>query len=140
MRRLSDIGHRLFSREVIQQELQNADRFTAARHRSEQPSASLLVDHLDDLGGKRAAVRRPDECHVLRGLLPLQAPFPPAWPRRISDCPLKSAIKKLTSRASIASASAPASTSAAATGGAASTAASNEFKFNGKCRSSPTQP
>jgi hypothetical protein len=49
----------------------------------------------------------------------------------ISDRPLKSAIRKLTSRASIASASAPASTSTAATGGAASTAASNAFKLNG---------
>src|SRR6266487_885769 len=67
-------------------------------------------------------------------------PFPPEWPSRISDRPLKSAIKKLTSRAPIASASALASASTAATGGAASTAASNEFKFNGKCRFSPISP
>ena len=68
------------------------------------------------------------------------APSPPEWPRRISDCPLKSAIRKLTSRAPIASASAPASTSTAATGGAASTSASNEFKFSGDRRSSPIRP
>jgi hypothetical protein len=51
-----------------------------------------------------------------------------------SERPLKSAIRKLTSQAPIASASAPASTSTAATGGAASTAASSEFKFNGDRR------
>src|SRR5437016_13913582 len=46
VRRLSDIGHRLLSREVIKQKLQNADRFTAAGHRREQPSAAVLVAHL----------------------------------------------------------------------------------------------
>jgi hypothetical protein len=54
----------------------------------------------------------------------------------MSDRPLKSAIRKLTSRAPIASARAAASTSTAATGGATSTAASNEFKFNGRCATS----
>src|SRR6478609_4033753 len=49
VRRLSDIGHRLFGRELIQQELENADRFTAAGHGREQPSAAILVDHLDSL-------------------------------------------------------------------------------------------
>jgi hypothetical protein len=61
-------------------------------------------------------------------------------PSRISERPLKSAIRKLTSRAPIASASAPASTSTAATGGAASTAASNAFKFNGDRRRSSISP
>jgi hypothetical protein len=65
---------------------------------------------------------------------------PPEWPNRISDRPLKSAIKKLTSRAPIASASAPASASTAVTGGAASTAASNEFKFSGDRRPSAISP
>jgi len=58
----------------------------------------------------------------------------------MSDRPLKSAIRKLTSRAPIASASAAASTSTVATGGAASTAASSEFKFKGDCRLCPTSP
>jgi hypothetical protein len=49
-------------------------------------------------------------------------------------------IRKLTSRAPIASASAPASTSTAATGGTASTAASNAFKFNGDRRRSSISP
>ena len=61
------------------------------------------------------------------------APFPPEWPSRISARPLKSAMRKLTSRAPIASASSAASTSIAATGAAASAAASNEFKFSGVC-------
>ena len=67
------------------------------------------------------------------------APAPPEWPSRISDRPLKSAIRKLTSRAPIASASAAASTSTAATGGAASTAASNEFRFSGVWRPHPSR-
>jgi hypothetical protein len=49
-------------------------------------------------------------------------------------------MRKLTSRAPIASASAVASTSTAATGGAASTAASNEFKLSGTRRPSFISP
>src|SRR6059036_2197564 len=67
-------------------------------------------------------------------------PVPPEWPSRISERPLKSAIRKLTSRAPIASASSPASTSTAATGGAASTAASNAFKFTGDRPLAPISP
>src|SRR5207248_8376471 len=76
MRRLSDIGHRLLSREVIQQELQHADRFTTAGHRREQPSAAILADHLDGLSSKRPPLWRPNQWHAFRSLLPLQAPFP----------------------------------------------------------------
>src|SRR5215218_7318572 len=42
-------------------------------------------------------------------------------------------MRKLTSRAPMASASSAATTSTAATGGAASTAASKEFRFSGDC-------
>src|SRR5215208_4732052 len=136
VRRQSHIGHRPLKREVLQPQLQNTDRFTAAGYRREQASSTMLAEHLDGLGGQRSPVRRPDHRHPLRRLLSLQ----PEWPSRISDRPLKSAIRKLTSRAPIASANAPASTSTAATGGAASTAASNEFKFRGECGLSPTSP
>ena len=51
VRRQSHIGHRLLNREVLQPQLQNTDRFTAAGHRREQASAAILDDHLDGLGG-----------------------------------------------------------------------------------------
>jgi hypothetical protein len=73
---------------------------------------------------------------------------PPDWPSRISDSPLNSAIRKLTSRASIASASAAAehidrpdrlAASTAASNEVKFKAASNEVKFKRECRA-PTHP
>src|SRR5881392_3899356 len=131
VRRQSHIGHSLPNRKVLQPQLENTDRFAAARYRREQTSAANARPCGVPTNGTRSAVSFP----CVRNF-----PFPPEWPSRISDRPLKSAIKKLTSRAPIACASAPARASTAATGGAASTAASNEFKFNGKCRFSPISP
>jgi hypothetical protein len=59
------------------------------------------------------------------------------WLRRISDCPLKSPIRKPTSRAPTALASAVPITSAATIGGAASTAESSPFTVNGAAVVSP---
>jgi hypothetical protein len=85
-------------------------------------------------------VRRPEQWHALGVSCPCSRnmPVPPEWPSRINERPLKSAIRKLTSRAPTASASADASTSIAATGGAASTAArehSSSTAIAGPCPS-----
>src|SRR5438105_9486431 len=95
--------------------------------------SQVLVDHF---GERQRAAAPPITPHPLERPL---APISPEWPSRISERPLKSAIK-LTSRASIASASAPASTTTAATGGAASSAASNACKFSGVRSPSPMTP
>src|SRR6266498_3172413 len=76
MRRQSHVGHRPLNREVLQPQLQNANRFTAAGYRREQPSAAILRDHLDGLRGERPAVRRPGQWHTLRSLPPLQTQWP----------------------------------------------------------------
>ena len=131
--RLRHIRHRLLSGEVLEHELQNADSFTAAGHRREQRSAAILVDHLDCLGGERPAVRRPDQGHALRSLLPLQTPFPAGvaqsdqrLPAEVGDQEADLAgIDRLRQRAG--------EHIGRATGGAAATAASNEFRFN-DCR------
>jgi len=126
VRRQSHVGHRLGDRVLLEPQLQYADRFAATRHRREHASALVLDDHLDRLGGQRPPMRRPRRRYPLRSLLPRRAEY--AFRAGVTQSdqrrPLKSAIRKLTSRAPIASASAAASTSIAATGGAASTAAS----------------
>ena len=76
VRRQSHIGHSLPNRKVLQPQLENTDRFAAARHRREQTSAAIVADHLDGLGGQRSPVRRPNQRHPLRGLLPLRPQFP----------------------------------------------------------------
>src|SRR6476660_12827 len=43
VRRESDIGHRLLNREVLQPQLENTDRLTAAGHRREQSSAAAIL-------------------------------------------------------------------------------------------------
>ena len=87
VRRQSHVGHRLLNREVVQPQLQNTDRFTAAGHRREQPSASILDHHLDGLSGQRPPLRRPNQRHPLRSLLPLQP-----------QCPLPARVAKSDQR------------------------------------------
>jgi hypothetical protein len=125
VRSQSDIGDRLLKGEVVQPQLQDADRLAAAGHRREQASTAILDDHLDRLGGQGPPVRRPSQWHAFRGFLPLQPQRPGPARAAQSDqrIPTEAAIRKLTSRAPIASAISAASTSTAATGGAASTAA-----------------
>jgi hypothetical protein len=53
VRRQSDIRHRLLNWEVLEAQLQHADRLTAAGHRRKHASAAVLRDHLDGLGGQR---------------------------------------------------------------------------------------
>jgi hypothetical protein len=46
------IRHRLLSREILQPQLQDADRFATAGDRREQPSAVILDDQLDLRGSR----------------------------------------------------------------------------------------
>jgi hypothetical protein len=71
----SHIGHRLLNREVLQSQLQHTDRLAAAGHGREHASAAILGNHLDRLGSEPPPVRRPNQGHPLRGLLPVQTPF-----------------------------------------------------------------
>jgi hypothetical protein len=76
----SDIGDRLLDREVVQPQLQNADRLTPAGHRREHASAAILDDHLDGLGGERPApcgVPTKGTCSAVSFPCKRSAPSPP---------------------------------------------------------------
>ena len=67
-----DICHGLLRWEIVQPQLEDADRFAAAGHRREQASAVVLGDHLDGLTRQGPSVRRPEQWHTLGSLLALQ--------------------------------------------------------------------
>ena len=111
-----------------QDELEHADRLAPARHGRDDAGVIPLQQHDGVLPGEEPSSPTRSAVSALREP---GSPSAAMWPSRFNDRPLKSAIRKLTSRAPIASSNAAASTSTAATGGAASTAASSAFRFSG---------
>jgi hypothetical protein len=68
VRRAHDDVEGLIVGRVGQPQLEDPDRFAAARDRGEQPAAALLRDDLDLLPGKSSPLRRPGERHDLGAL------------------------------------------------------------------------
>jgi hypothetical protein len=97
--------------------------FAIARVASNTASA---LSRCDALARLRVQVDAVGTCSAVPSPCNRSDPVPPEWPNRISDRPLKSAIKKLTSRTRSPPPALPPSTSTAPTGAAASTAASND--------------
>ena len=84
-----------------QDQLEDADRLAAARHRRDDATAITLPQHDRALRGECVAVGRTVQRHAtaVSSLREPGSPFASTWPRRFSDRPLKSAIRKLTPRA-----------------------------------------